>query len=270
MRLHPIILAAAIAVSSAAFAHSAVAQSAQGATVGGVVRDSLRAPISGAEILLLEIRRTERTDSLGRFRFHGVPAGSYHVVIRHPAFHPLDGTVVVAEGDSLELPLPRMRRTVSALDTVHVVDTASSRVWWMHDFEQRRASVHGTFITSKELSERASWSLPNIVGALTPGVRIIHRVCGGTDCGWTLASSKPAACLSLRCPPQPVCLLAVWLDGQPLSPPGDPPDLSQFAPEQLAAAEVYTDIPSIPPEFNVTGSSCGVLALWTRTDVQRK
>jgi len=59
------------------------------------------------------------------------------------------------------------------------------------------------------------------------------------------------------------------LDGQPIFLPtasgGDGLDLTNVRPSELAAVEVYTSPASIPPEFNMTGSACGVIALWTRT-----
>jgi hypothetical protein len=59
------------------------------------------------------------------------------------------------------------------------------------------------------------------------------------------------------------------LDGQPMFLPtaagSDGPDLTKIHPSELAAVEVYTGVAAIPPEFNMTGSACGVIALWSRT-----
>jgi hypothetical protein len=45
---------------------------------------------------------------------------------------------------------------------------------------------------------------------------------------------------------------------------GNPPDLAKFNPLDLEGMEVYRSAAEIPPEYNATGSACGVILLWTR------
>jgi len=218
---------------------------------------------------MLEAHRVARTDSAGMFVFRGISAGTYTIVVRHPQYHPIDGTVRLLDGDSIDYRLPRMRRVGPTLDTVRVNET-TMKPWWQSDFERRRTTTHGTFITRDVLDERASWQLPDIIVSKTAGIRLVQRHCGGAGiCGWALASSRPSACVGAGCPAAPLCFLAVWLDGQPIFLPtaagGDGLDLTTIHPSELAAVEVYTSPASIPLEFNVTGSACGVIALWTRT-----
>lgn len=252
-------------VSLCAFA-SASAQ--RGAVFCGLVTDTARAPVPGVEVTILEVNRVARTDSAGVFVFRAVPPGTYSVILRHPQFHPLDGTVRLSEGDSIDYRLPRMRHLTPALDTVRVNDKPPTP-WWQSDFERRRTSARGTFITRDVLEERASWPLTNIIASKAPGIRLVQLHCGGAgSCGWALASSRPAACLRPGCP-TPLCFFAVWLDGQPISLPtaagGGELDLTKILPSELAAVEVYTGVAAIPLEFNMTGSACGVIALWSRT-----
>jgi Carboxypeptidase regulatory-like domain len=256
-------------VYNAAVLCAFVSASAQRSTVfRGFVTDSARVPIPGVEVMMLEVPRVARTDSTGAFVFRGLPAGTYHVVLRHPQFHPLDGTVKLSEGDSIDYQLPRMRRVAPTLDTMRVNEKKITP-WWQSDFERRRTTAHGTFITRDVLDERASWPLTNIIASKAAGIRLVQRQCGGAGfCGWALASSRSAACLAARCPP--TCFLAVWQDGQPIFLPtasggGDGPGLTKILPSEVAAVEVYTSPAEIPPEFNMTGSACGVIALWSRT-----
>jgi hypothetical protein len=61
--------------------------------------------------------------------------------------------------------------------------------------------------------------------------------------------------------------MTVYLDGALYYSPdmnGPPPDLTQFNPLTLEAAEVYRSPVEIPVEFNATNSLCGVILLWTR------
>ena len=243
------------------------AASAQRGTVfRGFITDSARVPISGVEVTMIEASRVARTDSAGIVVFRGLLPGTYHVIVRHPRFHPLDGTVRLSDGDSIDYRLPRMRPLASTLDTMRVSEQ-NVRPMWRSDFERRRASAHGTFITQDVLDERATWPLTNVIASKAPGIRLVQRRCGGAgSCGWALASRRPAACSRPGC--APLCFFAVWLDGKPIFRPssGDDSsiDLTTILPSELAAVEVYDSPAAIPLEFNMTGSSCGVVALWSR------
>lgn len=240
----------------------------RGAVFRGLVTDSARVPILGVEVTMLEAHSVARTDSAGVFIFKGVLPGTYHVIVRHPRYHPLDGTVRLSEGDSIEYQMPRMRRLVPTLDTMHVHET-NLMSWWQSDFERRKATERGTFITREVLDVRATWPLTSIIASKAAGVQLVQRHCGAAgSCGWALASNRPASCLRPGC--SPLCFLAVWLDGQPIFSPaaaggGDGLDLTKILPSDLAAVEVYDSPTAIPPLFNMTGSACGVIALWSRT-----
>jgi hypothetical protein len=53
--------------------------------------------------------------------------------------------------------------------------------------------------------------------------------------------------------------MAFWIPGTP-----GPPDVDLFRSEEFEAIEIYRGPGAIPPELNALGSSCGVIALWTR------
>ncbi len=78
---------AAVAVLTAA-SRAAAAQ----ATVTGTVFDSLRtrAPLAGANVVIVELSRYAAADARGRFRFDAVPAGRYGVTFLHPSLDSLD------------------------------------------------------------------------------------------------------------------------------------------------------------------------------------
>jgi hypothetical protein len=255
------------AVGAALLYAIAPASAQSGAVFRGFVTDSLHAPIRDVEVTVVEVHRVARTDSAGVFVFRGLPAGTYSLSVRHPQYHPIDGTVRLSDGDSIDYRLPRMRHVAPTLDTVRVNETKMTP-WWQSDFERRRATTHGTFITRDVLDERASWNLTDIIASRAAGIKLVQRHCGGAGiCGWTLAASRPSACIGSRC--SPLCFLAVWLDGKPVFLPtagaNDGPDLTSMLPTELATVEVYTSPAAIPLEFNVPGSACGVVALWTRT-----
>lgn len=249
-----------------AFCALGTASAQRGTVFRGFVTDSAHAPIANVEVTVLDVHRIARTDSAGLFVFRNLSPGTYHVVIRHPQYHPLDGTVRLADGDSIDYHVPRMRRLATVLDTMRVRESGVGP-WWQSDFERRKSQEHGSFITRETVDERVTWSLPNIIASKATGVKVVQRHCGPTFCGWAVASSRPASCLRSGC--SPLCFLAVFLDGQPIFLPSaggsDGIDLTTILPSDVAAVEIYDGPASIPPVFNVTGSACGVVALWSRT-----
>jgi Carboxypeptidase regulatory-like domain len=246
------------------FCACSAAAAQRGTVFRGFVTDSVHEPIANVEVTVLDVHRVARTDSAGLFVFRNLSPGTYHDVVRHPQYRPLDGTVRLAEGDSIDYQMPRMRRLAAMLDTMRV-HQAGVMPWWQSGFERRRATERGTFIARDVLDARATWPLSNIIASKALGVRLTVRCRSAGSCDWALASSRHAS----------LCFLAVWLDGQPIFLPqaggggagggGDALDLTTISPTELAAVEVYDSPAAIPPMFNMSGSACGVIALWSRT-----
>jgi hypothetical protein len=64
-----------------------------------------------------------------------------------------------------------------------------------------------------------------------------------------------------------VCYMSVYMDGAVYysnAMPGRPLDLSGLNILSFQALEVYRSPAEIPVEYNVTGSGCGIILLWTR------
>ena len=63
------------------------------------------------------------------------------------------------------------------------------------------------------------------------------------------------------------CVPQVYIDGNKMFMRNirDQADaLESVPPENIEAVETYQGAASIPPEYNTTGSACGVLLIWTR------
>jgi hemoglobin/transferrin/lactoferrin receptor protein len=77
------------------------------ANVTGVVRDGSRAPIAGAEVVLMTPERTSiavaKSDAQGRFSLPAPAPGHYVVVVRVPAFGESQIAVLVGQGDTAPL-----------------------------------------------------------------------------------------------------------------------------------------------------------------------
>ncbi len=118
MRIHRLILIAALTRSVPALA--------QGATVSGVVYDSIaRAPLAGAMVQLVAPAApalTATADSAGRYRIAGVPDGRYTIGFFHPMLdslvvEPVLREVTVERGQSVraDLAIPGPARLRSAI-----------------------------------------------------------------------------------------------------------------------------------------------------------
>src|SRR5437016_4319014 len=90
------------------------AQSA-GATITGVVRDSLGVPVAGAEVVATSAHRT-RSDSAGRFRLDGLASGGYTVRARKLGYEPAEWTAEVGRTSRFDITLTLTR--TFGLDTV--------------------------------------------------------------------------------------------------------------------------------------------------------
>jgi hypothetical protein len=77
--------------------------------LGGTVTDgSTSAPVAGATVRLDEAEQQTVTDALGHFRFDGVNAGSYSLMVRAQGYQPNDGPVKVpAPGGLYDVALMR-------------------------------------------------------------------------------------------------------------------------------------------------------------------
>src|SRR5215475_8432269 len=70
---------------------------AQATEVSGRVLDRAGAPVAGATVTLVELHRATTSDESGRFRFAGIPRGSFTLSARRIAYASGAATVIVAD-----------------------------------------------------------------------------------------------------------------------------------------------------------------------------
>lgn len=128
--------------------------------------------------------------------------------------------------------------------------------------ERLRLFGGGTVFDREALRQRRPVRISHLL-ATVPGVKVVPIHAGGRLV--PLVSSTRSFAVG-----RGVCPMAVYLDGTPF-PLGDPRwgDLQSIddlvPPSRLEAVEVYSGPGQRPPgEFRGSGSSCGVVALWTR------
>src|SRR5262249_43077122 len=136
-----------VAVSSAMRAQqpdSARRDSLPAILIGRVI-DSLGSGLAGAEITLLksESIRTVTSDS-GNFRLTGLPVGTNVFNVRRLGFQPASFTAVLKSGKTHRATFT-LSVSVQPLPLIAVSDTAKTH--WLDQFERRRSTSRGTFIT---------------------------------------------------------------------------------------------------------------------------
>jgi hypothetical protein len=188
-----------------------------------------------------------RSDTSGQYRFESVTPGTYHLRFLVPGYQAmLSAPVQLADGQTADVS-PKLKPLAAfALDTVIVRGEKVPR--YLEDFYRRRRTGFGTFLTEKQIDH---W-WPNKISDLTPRLRGFTRVWDRN--GHPIISLVRAGGM---CPP------LVYLDGAVMGNAATY-DIDMLPPDWIGAIEAYSSTAFMPVEFNMTGSGCGVIAMWTK------
>lgn len=248
------------AVAFALWATGALGQDSRAARFTGVVLDaSTQRPIAGARLSSPSLTGITVTDALGRFDIAGIPPGLvriYVVAAEFPrasfalAFAPGERMERVLELDSTSVHTPPPESLPPTLPPVTVEATPLPPVW-LRDFERRRETGRGQYVTREEILRRGYSRLSDVVQTM----RGVTLDCGG---GGGVCQIRMVRA-PMRCYPE------YWVDGQlsnswgPLTPVRD-----------IEAMEVYTGPSDTPGEFAGRNSGCGTIVIWTSAGPRRR
>ena len=181
---------------------------------------------------------TRVTNDEGGFLFQAVPPGTYRLFVTSLGFQPMADTLQVPPGADLDLVLPLSADPIRLEPIVVEAERVNPAMW---DFERRRESRNGFFITREEIEARNALSVTDLL-RMVPGGRIAPAGRFGNT-------------LLLR----GGCRPGVWMDGVRIS---FADDLDQLmSPMDVEAIEVYHGV-NVPVEFG--SNPCGAVIVWTR------
>ncbi len=263
---------AVLVLLSCGLAPDAVAQDST--IVRGVVADTTGAPLPEVTVEALGTSISVQTDTLGRFQLDGLQLAPIALTVRRMGYVPVQFIIDLDEGGTLEIPAGQivLQPLAVGLTPVEVeAERAQSRRPLVEFYERREENV-GSFITREEFMSKGNPQKPTDVIRRMSGFRVgpnpnymkgqgfqqdtrrwiimAARQLGGPR---TFGGAKGRG----ECPP------LFFLDGQYI---GDAKqDIDAFLSlEVIEAVEAYGSAATMPLEFNRPGSTCGVIAFWTR------
>ncbi len=240
--------------ASLSLAPPAYAQRSVGAVLlGRVTVDSTKQVLPGAAVSIPSLSLKATTDSLGRFRFAGIPAGRRGLRVDMLGYAPLRTAIEFSTGDTVEVEIG-VSPSIDRLDAIEILATQNS-TRTLFDFERRRAAGTGEYLTAEDLKKYTSGRLSDALRTLR-GISTITGQGGGIYAISGRASNNR----------QGSCYAAVMLDGSWVY-DGDrwqtPFNVNSILPGELAAVEFYRGLSNTPVELQGRRNSCGVLVLWT-------
>ena len=239
------------------------AQSAGTGVIVVVADARTRAVVPEAEVTIRALDVRLRTDWMGRATFSNVKDGSYEVSVRRLGYAAAKRTLRAGTTDSVEM-LFLLEPAAHPLPRVSVVDSGPGSL--LSEFEHRRKTMFGRFITEKELraaqgsrlSEIAMTKIPGIRLTNYPGGRVLVFSTRGTN---TVSNTRRSSGL---------CQVVVFTDGM-----REPEGEASSIPFELLGGVEYYPPGYAPVQYRGSGQyssrgepvggspACGVMLLWS-------
>ena len=210
---------------------------------GRLIDRHSRGGIRSADVSVAGAKPTT-TDSAGNFRVTGLAPGSQTIEIRAVGYVPTSWRVTLEPRQVLQHtfeldPLPVELPEVVVKGKTPLAERRFA------DFERRRHSGIGYFLTQEQIERSGAASLVDVLAT----VRGVQQVCLTNDCLAKMVRSPPG------CYPQ------YYLDGIESS--------AYFArhtpPHDVKGVEIYRGSSETPGEFQNSNAGCGVIAIWTKS-----
>jgi hypothetical protein len=226
------------------------------ASVSGTVSDTAGARVASANVEIVGTSYNTRANLFGEFRITGLPPGHMRVAAEVVGYQPVRTEIQLGVGEALQLPETalRMRPVATQLAPVTVEAEAPTSRRNMAEFERRRSTTTGTFVTREEFMDTEPQQTTDVLRRMR-GIRI--RPGTGFAMPWLITSSRGARSSN-------ACFPLVFIDRQYVGTTGNVVVDNAIPVEQVEAIEFYQSVAGLPPEFNRRGAVCGVLVFWSR------
>ena len=215
---------------------------------GRVLDGSTNAVVANATVAVTTTGASARTDSTGRFRVEGLRVGIHRFLISAPGYARGSLTLAFAAREIMERDLVLDALGGAAADSgaqllptvpVTAEPTLGRR---FADFERRRATGRGQYLTRAELEERQVNTLQDAMRTM----RGVRYSCSGGTCLVQMARAP------MGCSPEYIVDERVDNSFGPTIPIRD-----------IIGVEVYNGPGDVPGEFAGTNAGCGVIVIWT-------
>jgi hypothetical protein len=240
---------------TASLTPAATAQERRSVIRGTVVVTGTLAPIAGVRVALVGAGRVAVTDSLGRFVFDSLRAGTYLVHVRGASDETPMMEVPLAPREIIDLDVKLGPSDAVLLPelAVSAPDPEPAGIDAMRlpaEFKARQRNGLGQFLTREQIQERNPYTVADVFR----GLRGIVVTCRN---GFCLPRAARGNCMPI------VVVDRVATDASVLS---------GMVPNDLEAIEVYNGMSSVPAEYmrpSVRGL-CGMIIVWTRVPPRKR
>jgi CarboxypepD_reg-like domain/TonB-dependent Receptor Plug Domain len=214
--------------------------------INGQVVDQLsRVPLGGAIVNLIGTHLRTATDSAGRFSHPSLGAGTYILEVRAIGYGVTSWMLRLSEGEAVDYVFELAPMDVE-LEPVVVEGQPAYFQRRMQEFEERRRSGRGIFITHDDMEASHAATMADVLRGV-PGVRLN---CRSGVCNAQMTRTAHGVCN------------ADWVvDGVPASMSSTP----HLPVVGIVAVEIYRSPSEAPAEFLKADSQCGVIAIWTKS-----
>lgn len=216
-----------------------------GGIIGKVLDQQSQLPLPGATVSLLGTRLQTATDSGGRFTHAGLAAGTYLLEVRAIGYGVTSWLLRLKDGEVVDYIFEVAPIGVD-LDPIVVEGRPSFAGRRLREFEERRRSGRGVFITEDQIQTRNAATMADLLRGV-PGVRLN---CRSGNCTAQMTRGARGICA------------ADWvIDGLPATMSATP----ALPTVGIVAVEIYRSPGEVPSEFLKSDSQCGVIAIWTKS-----
>jgi hypothetical protein len=253
-------------VSLLVLLHAAVALG-QTAALGGIVKDSVGAGLSGVEVRVLGTQARATSDAEGRFRLQGLIVGRVTLQARRVGLRPAEVAVDLDPAREAAVTIRMLAEGVTLPD-IEVRGRSEKPVKYAgttkyDGFFRRQRAGFGTFISREQIEKMNVFHAVEILRSI-PGVNVTFRE----------ADPITARVRVQRCS-GPGANIDVYVDGRlqmardSVAIPGGGVGsrvsvaLAGISAPHIEMVEIFRGAAEIPGEYD-GGNACAIIAIWTR------